>query len=66
MRSLSLANSVEMYCLKGIGLFIVILATLANCQTDDFYSEESDDYDYSGKDLGLQMDGIAVNGLIIV
>ena len=54
MRSLSLActspNSVEMYCLKGIGLFIVILATLANCQTDDFYSEESDDYEYSGDD----------------
>ena len=54
MRSLSLActspNSVEMYCLKGIGLFIVILATLANCQTDDSYSEGSgsDNDDYYG------------------
>ena len=39
-----------MYCLKGVGLFIVILANLANCQTDDSYSEgsgsDNDDYYY--------------------
>ena len=38
-------TSVKMYCLKGICLLIVIFANLANCQTDDSYS---DDYDYSG------------------
>ena len=35
-----------MYCLKGICLSIVILANLANCQTDDSNSEESGDYEY--------------------
>ena len=43
-------TSVEMYCLKGLGLFIAILANLANCQTDDSYSEgsgsDNDDYYY--------------------
>jgi hypothetical protein len=39
-----------MYCLNVVGLFIVILANLANCQSDDSYSEESSDYDYAGDD----------------
>ena len=35
-----------MYCLKGVGLFIVIWANLANCQTDGSYTEGSgSDYD---------------------
>ena len=41
-------TSVKMYCLKGIGLLIVILADLAICQTDGFYSDGTgadDDYD---------------------
>ena len=43
-------TSVKMYCLKGICLLIVILANLADCQTDDSHSEESGDYEYSGDD----------------
>ena len=40
-----------MYCLKGIGLLIVILADLANCQTDGFYSDGTGaDYDYNYDD----------------
>ena len=53
-------TSVEMYCLKGLGLFIAILANLANCQTDDSYSEgsgsESSDY-YSDDDYDYEYSG---------
>ena len=60
-------NSVKMYCLKGVGLFLVILANLANCQTDDSYSEGSgsessdynysdDDYEYSGEQCDIPCD----------
>ena len=43
-------TSVKMYSLKGIGLIIVILANVANCQTDDSDSEGSgsDNDDYYG------------------
>ena len=51
-------TSVKMYCLKGICLSVVILANLANCQTDDSYSEgsgsESSDYSYSDDDYDYE------------
>ena len=40
-------TSVKMFSLKGIGFLILILADLANCQSDDFYSNglgSGDDY----------------------
>ena len=43
-------TSVKMFSLKGIGFLIFILADLANCQSDDYYSNGSDDYEYSGDD----------------
>ena len=39
-----------MLSLKGIVFLILILADLANCQSDDYYSNRSDDYEYSGDD----------------
>ena len=41
-----------MFSLKGIGFLILILADLANCQSDDFYSDGSgsgDDYEQCDK-----------------
>ena len=46
-------TSVKMFSLKGIGFLIVILANLANCQSDDSYSngsESGDEYDYDYPD----------------
>ena len=45
-----------MFSLKGIGFVILILAHLANCQSDDSNSGESGDYEYTGDDEDDQCD----------
>ena len=45
-----------MCCLKTIGLLIVIFANLANCQTDDFHSDNSSNHDDTGDDFKFSDD----------